>query len=64
MCYYKINQAIMHMIAKALISRWEELDSTEFVLYITIHYRCNYLVRSIKLDIDSVQHCVLIHWVF
>ena len=39
--HYTVNQAIMDMIAKALISRWEELDSTEFVLYITIHYGCN-----------------------
>ena len=58
MRYYKVIQAIMDMIAKALISGWEELDSTEFVLYITIHYRCNWVVRSIKLDIDLVQHCV------
>ena len=35
--YYRVNQAIMDIIAKALISRWEEIDSTEFVLYITIH---------------------------
>ena len=35
--YYTVNQTIMDTIAKALISRWEELDSTEFVLYITIH---------------------------
>ena len=39
--YYTVNQAIMDMIAKALILRWEDLDSTEFVLYITIHHGCN-----------------------
>ena len=36
--YYTTNQAIMDRIGKAVISVWEECDSTEFVMYITIHY--------------------------
>ena len=35
--YYKVNQAIMDVIAKTLISEWET-HSTEFVVNITLHY--------------------------
>lgn len=34
--YYKVNQAIMNIIANALISAWEK-DSTNFVVNITLH---------------------------
>lgn len=34
--YYKVNQAIMDIIANVLISAWEK-DSTNFVVNITLH---------------------------
>ena len=34
--YYKVNQVIMDVIAKTLISEWET-HSTEFVVDITLH---------------------------
>lgn len=37
--YYKVNQAIMDVIAKTLISEWET-HSTEFVVNITLHNYC------------------------
>ena len=39
-CYYKINQAIMDMIADGLISAWDTY-STNFVAHITVHNGCN-----------------------
>ena len=39
-CYYKINQAIMDLIADGLISTWDTY-STNVIAHITVHNRCN-----------------------